>query len=239
MCRSSKLSIRLSNLLICTMMLFTAAPLIGRADGGEGVRRMDDNQEQVVVKLPDPAREGKVTLERAMWMRASVRTFSPETLTKDEISRLLWSLQGITRTWGARTAPSAGALFPLEVYVVLPEGVFHYDPRPHHLVRRTAGDVRAPLARAALGQDCVRSAPAVFVIAAVYERTAKKYGSRAERYVKMEVGHAAQNLLLQAAALGLGSVPVGAFHDEDVTAVLKLPPRHEPLYLLPVGRPAK
>jgi SagB-type dehydrogenase family enzyme len=114
--------------------------------------------------------------------------------------------------------------------------VFRYSPQDHRLVRSAAGDLRNALASAALGQACVREAPAVFVIAADYERTARKYSSRAERYVKMEAGHAGQNLLLQAVALGLGAVPVGAFHDDQVRRVLGLPVNHEPLYLIPVGR---
>ncbi|MCX7635950.1 MAG: SagB/ThcOx family dehydrogenase [Syntrophales bacterium] len=222
---------------VVTICCFLAAPSMAWSDIRGEVKKMERRDEKATITLPAPNPEGKISLERVMRGRASVRSFTTSLLTREEISQLLWSLQGITRSWGARTAPSAGALFPLEVYVVLPEGVFHYAPRPHQLTRTKAGDLRAPLARAALGQDCVRSAPAVFVIAAVYERTAKKYGSRAERYVLMEAGHAAQNLLLQATALGLGAVPVGAFHDEQVARVLDLPTPCAPLYLLPVGRP--
>lgn len=196
---------------------------------------MNHSEEHSVVKLPSPALKGKLSLEEAMKKRESVRDFSSRPLTKEELSQLLWSLQGTTRSWGARTSPSAGALFPLETYVVLKEGVFHYTPGHHHLVRSMGQDVRSALSRAALGQECIREAPAVFVITAVYQRMARKYGGRAERYVKMEAGHAGQNLLLQAASLGMGAVPVGAFHDGDVRQVLNLPIDHEPLYLIPVG----
>lgn len=219
------------------MIFFMAAPPMGWTDNRREGKQMERHQETIVVKLPVPKKEGKVSLERALGERTSIRSFSAQPLTREEISQLLWALQGVTRAWGARTAPSAGALFPLDVYVVLPEGVFHYDPRHHLMVRKIEGDKRFPLAEAALGQECVSSAPAVFVIAAVYGRTAKKYGNRAERYVKMEAGHAAQNLLLQAVTLGLGAVPVGAFYDDRVARVLGLPNGCEPLYLLPTGRP--
>jgi SagB-type dehydrogenase family enzyme len=116
-------------------------------------------------------------------------------------------------------------------------GVYRYDPRRHRLSFRSEGDVRAGVAEAALGQDWVADAPAIVVLAVVYERTARKYGERAERYVHIEVGHAAQNVYLQAAGLGLGTTMVGAFRDEELARVLGLPEHTEPLGLLPVGVP--
>jgi SagB-type dehydrogenase family enzyme len=199
-------------------------------------KKMSPLHSQYFINLPSPAQKGKMSLEETLKNRKSVRNFSATPLTKEELSQLLWAAQGTTRNWGARTAPSAGALFPLEVYVVLKEGVFHYSSREHRLARSLEQDVRNQLAYAALGQDCVQKAPAIFVIAAVYERTARKYGNRAERYVKMEAGHAGQNLLLQAVSLGLEAVPIGAFQDEKVKQVLNLPSNHEPLYLIPVGK---
>lgn len=196
-----------------------------------------DSAPEKILDLPSPLRKGKMSLEELLDKRTSVRSFSGRNLTRQELAQLLWAAQGITRSWGARTAPSAGALFPLEVYAVLKEGVFHYSAVKHKLVRTTEGDLRSVLAQAALNQNCLKEAPAVFVITAVYERTARKYGSRAERYVKIEAGHAAQNLLLQAAAMGLVAVPVGAFHDQQVQQALRLPADHEPIYLVPVGRP--
>lgn len=156
-----------------------------------------------------------------------------------EISQLLWAAQGVTRGWGGRTAPSAGALYPLELYAVTPDGFLHYMPDEHTAMVVSRADLRRPLARAAFGQSAVEETPAVFVIAAVTSRTAAKYGPRAERYVTLEAGHAAQNLLLQAVALDLGAVPVGAFSDEGVSEALGLPADHEPLYLVPVGHPAE
>jgi SagB-type dehydrogenase family enzyme len=190
-----------------------------------------------VIELPTPAtRRG--TLERAIADRRSVREFLDEPLTDRQLSQLLWAVQGITARDGSRSAPSAGALFPLEIYVATARGLHHYEPGRHRLRRRLDRDPRKALYRAALHQEAVRDAPAVFVITAVYERIARKYGEeRTPRYVHMEVGHAAQNLLLQAAGLGLGGVPIGAFHDDRIHQALRLPENHLPLYLVPVGRP--
>ena len=138
---------------------------------------------------------------------------------------------------GYRTAPSAGALYPLEVNVEAARGVFHYRPRGHRLERLSQRDARGALHQAALSQAAVRVAPCVFVITAEEARTRRKYGRRAQRYVHLEAGHAAQNLLLQATALGLGGVPIGAFSDVQVQSALGCPRAHEPLYLIPVGHP--
>jgi SagB-type dehydrogenase family enzyme len=190
------------------------------------------------IALPAPAKTGRMSFEEALVRRHSVREFSRKLLTEQQLGQLLWAAQGITRPEGKRTAPSAGALYPLEIYVATLGGFFHYDPRSHRLNRLSAQDLRGELSRAALGQESVRDAAAVFVVAAVIERTARKYGPvRAPRYVHIEVGHAAQNLLLQAVALDLAAVPVGAFHDEQVQKALSLPKDHEPLYLIPVGYP--
>lgn len=191
-----------------------------------------------VIPLPSPFPAGNTTLEEALGRRRSVREFSDTPLTMAEVGQLLWAAQGITHERGLRTAPSAGALYPLEVYVASAEGVFHYDPRAHQLLTVSYEDARPAVYKAALQQDAVRQAPAVFVLTAVYERTAEKYGTeRSPRYVHLEAGHAAQNLLLQAVAMGLGAVPVGAFEDEGLQAALELPADHKPLYLIPVGHP--
>jgi len=195
------------------------------------------------VVLPEPSREGEVSVERALAKRRSVREFAPEPLPVATVSQLLWAAQGITDPAGLRTAPSAGALYPLEVYLVagavagVRPGVYRYDPRRHRLVLGSQGDPRRAVAEAALGQDWVAEAPAILVLAAVYQRTARKYGERSARYVHMEVGHAAQNVYLQAVALGLGTTMVGAYRDEKLARVLGLPEREKPLALLPIGKP--
>jgi SagB-type dehydrogenase family enzyme len=195
------------------------------------------------VALPKPHLEGAVAVERAIALRRSVRAFASEALSLSAVSQILWAAQGITGPEGVRAAPSAGALYPLEVYLVagnvsgVQAGVYRYDPRRHRLVLESAGDARAAVAKAAVGQDWVAEAPAILVLAAVYERTARKYGERAERYVHMEVGHAAQNVYLQAGALGLGTTMVGAFRDEDLARALGLAGPSKPLGLLPVGKP--
>jgi len=189
-----------------------------------------------VIQLPPPDTVGGATLAVSLAGRRSVRSFGSGTLTVAQIGQLLWATQGITDTRkGLRTAPSSGALYPLETFVVLPEGVYGYNPQQHELTCRIQGDLRKALQQAALGQRAVGEAPAVFVFAAVYERVAAKYKGRATRYVDMEAGHACQNLLLQATALELGGVPVGAFHDDRIAGLLKLPEDASPLYLVPVG----
>jgi len=192
-----------------------------------------------IVELSEPAFKGEVSFEEALAARRSVRDFTDDRLTEEELSQLLWSAQGTTRSWGGRTVPSAGSLCPIELYILLPEGLFRYISRGHKLVRISDQNLFRPLAGAALGQEFLRHAPAVIVMTAVYERTEAKYGRRGERYVKMEVGHAAENVLLQAVSLGLGAVPIGAFCDDRVSQTLNLPENHEPLYLIPLGRERK
>jgi SagB-type dehydrogenase family enzyme len=191
------------------------------------------------IDLPPPAVTGGGSLADALEHRRSIRDFQATPLELVEISQLLWAAQGVTSSAGQRTAPSAGGTYPLEVYVVTDQGKYLYHPDRHQLEILSADDVRAVLSRAALSQESVAQAAAIFVLTAVYSRTEQRYGDRAERYVKLEAGHAAQNLLLQAVALGLGAVPIGAFNDDEVQQVLNLPDDHEPLYLVPVGHPQK
>jgi len=187
--------------------------------------------------LPEPTTKGNMSVEEAISLRRSVRTFSGSALTDNELSQLLWSAQGITeKRRRFRAAPSAGATFPLETYLVTAEGVFHYVPAKHALEEIRRGDVRVDLSNAALGQQSVRKAPAIIVFAAVPKRTTGKYGRRGMMYIHMEAGHAAENIHLQAVALGLGSVPVGAFDDRDVAKIVGLPREEKPLYMVPVGR---
>lgn len=193
----------------------------------------------VALNLPVPQQEGEMSLQEAIAQRRSVRAFTDQQLSPEQIAQLLWAAQGITDPRGLRTAPSAGALYPLELYVISAGGFYHYRPAAHALDLLTEQDLRQAVWRAGLEQNALRDAPAVFLICAVYQRTAGKYGPRATRYVHLEAGHAAQNLLLQAVALGLGGVPIGAFYDDQLQAALSLPEEHEPLYLLAVGYPAE
>ncbi len=194
------------------------------------------------MKLPDVRYDSTVSLEKALLERRSVRDYADMPLTLEEVSQLLWSCQGITDHNGLRTAPSAGALYPLEVYSVignvkdLAPGVYKYHPAGHQITRILDGDKRRQLAGAALGQTMIEEGTVSFVITAVYERTTCKYGERGIRYVHMEVGHAGQNLCLQAVALELGAVTVGAFYDAEVAKILKLPENEEPLYIITVGK---
>lgn len=186
------------------------------------------------MKLPAPRKKGEVSVEETLERRRSERSFTRKELSWEQLSQLLWSAQGRVER-GLRTAPSAGATYPLEVYLATSSGVYHYRPESHELELTLEGDVRAQLCQACLNQGWVAEAPASIVIAAVYQRTGRGYGPRADRYVHIEVGHAAQNVHLQAVALGLGSVPVGAFLDEQVQKVLSLPEGHQAVYVIPVG----
>ena len=181
----------------------------------------------------------RATLEDALSHRRSVRMFANRPLNEDQILRLCWAAQGITDASGHRTAPSAGARYPLELYVATAAGCFAYDPPHHRLVRRTADDLRPAMQWAALSQEPVGQSPAVFVVAALPHRSTAEYGTRGERYVHLEGGHAAQNLLLEATAIGLGAVPIGAFDDGRLREVLNLSGDREVLYLIPVGEPAE
>jgi len=188
-----------------------------------------------VIELPEPRLKGDVSLEEAIQKRRSVRSYSNRPLTTEEISQLLWATQGITDPRGLRAAPSAGALYPLEIYLVSRKGLFHYIADGHKLELLLNKDLRAKLAKASWGQGFVAEAPIDIVICAVYERITVRYGDRGARYVDIEVGHAAENLHLQAVAMGMDSVPVGAFNDKDVAKLLNLPDKVKPLYIIPVG----
>lgn len=207
---------------------------------GKTVDRIDlGDPGRTAFDLSPPDLTGGATLSAALARRRSVRAFDPRPLTLAELSQLLWAAQGATSEDGRRTAPSAGALYPLEVRAVLAEGVFRYEPDGHRLERLDGGDFRAALAEAALDQRFVAAAPAVLVVAGVETRTAVRYGDRAGRYVALEAGAAAQNLLLQAEALGLGAVWVGAFDDRRVASLARLPDGAMPLAVIPVGAPGK
>ncbi len=194
------------------------------------------------IKLPKPQYNGNVSIEQALLKRRSVRSYKSEPLTIVEISQLLWSAQGLTNPRGYRTAPSAGALYPLEVYLVagnvrdLDAGIYKYQPHKHEIVNTVQGDKRFELCHAALNQGSIRNAPAVIVLCAIFERVTGSYGKRGIQYVHMEVGHAIQNVCLQAISLDLGSVVIGAFNDSHVKNIMNFELVEHPLLLLPVGK---
>ncbi|MFP3953393.1 MAG: SagB/ThcOx family dehydrogenase [Candidatus Acetothermia bacterium] len=199
-----------------------------------------------VVELPAPSTEGTLSVERTIARRRSIGNFSEKQLSLEEISQLLWAAQGITdRARGYRSAPSAGATYPLGVYLsVVPEGVgrlsagvYRYLPAEHGLERTLGESRRLPLREAALGQAPVSEAPVTVVVVAEHAQTTSVYGSRRDRYVHLETGHVGQNIYLQAGSLGLGTVVIGAFQDREVQKVMDLLHHREPLYIIPVGYP--
>ncbi|RLE86445.1 MAG: nitroreductase [Thermoprotei archaeon] len=196
--------------------------------------------------LPYPKIVGRVSVEEAIANRRSMRDFEDRPLVLEQLAQILWAAQGITYPKrGFRAAPSAGATYPLKLYAVVGEGtvknltagVYYYDVHTHSLVMVKKGDIRRALARAALGQAWVEEAPLNIVITAIYERTTYRYGDRGIRYVHIEVGHVGQNIYLQAVALGLGTVAVGAFYDDQVRKLIGAPEEEKPLYIMPIGYP--
>lgn len=194
----------------------------------------------VTMKLPEPKLESQTSVEQALLKRRSVREYEEDSLSLEQISQLLWTAQGITSEWGGRTSPSAGALYPLEIYLVvgkvkgLKPGLYHYEPGKHSVVQTRDGDLRGKLTEASLEQDEILNAPISIVITAVYERTMKKYEQRGIRYVHMEAGAAGENIYLQAESLGLGTVFIGAFEDEEAKKVLGI--EEDPLGIMPIGK---
>lgn len=210
--------------------------------GVEGSIGGSERGVQERIQLPVLKTEGGMPLYAALRSRRSVREFAPTPLTLDQISRMLWAAQGVTHGDGLRTAASAGALYPLELALVvgesdeLPAGVYRYRPHRHGLERAVSTDVRSALAAACGGQECVGDAPAVLVFAAAYRRTTRKYGERGLRYVHIEAGLAAQGVSLAAVGLGLGTVVIGAFDDTKVSRLIASPAHHRPVVLMCIGK---
>ena len=201
-------------------------------------------EDKGVTRLPEPAHDGNVAVERAIKQRRTIRSFQAKALSFTQLSQLLWSAQGITdEAYRFRAAPSAGALYPLDVYAVvgdrgvagLESGVYRYNPASHSLKLIRTGDRRQEVAIASLAQMWMAEAPVIFVITSEYERIMGKYRERGIRYAHIEVGHVGQNIFLQAGALGLGAGIVGAFHDEEVAKAIGAPAVHRPLIVMPVG----
>lgn len=207
-----------------------------------------------MIKLPEPNLKGSISIEETMLNRRSVRDFKQDALNLDQLSQILWAAYGITKEMntpsflrgGLRTAPSAGARYPLEIYVVvgnvkgLAKGIYKYLPEGHFLMKTYNQDVRKDLAEAALNQEFIEQAPVSLFYSAIFSRTTIKYKSRGrERYVCMDLGHSAENVCLQVVAMGLGTCPVGAFEDRMVRNVMMIPDKEEPLYIMPIGYPVK
>ena len=234
------LSIFLFFLIILLGINFTYGCIPSIFSGVSGASKENEinyfNNEEII--LPEPVTDSGFSLEKSLFLRRSVRTFSDKEIEFEKISQLLWSAQGITdeRT-GFRTTPSAGALYPLDVFLLNQEGVFHYMPDGHKLFTVSTEDKRKELYSACFFQSPVSEAVINIVITAVYERTTGKYGNRGIRYVDIEAGHCGQNILLSAVSMGLAAVPIGAFNDGQVQKILNVPKEYVPLYVIPVGYP--
>jgi len=213
-----------------------AGACIDKGETGQNARQEGE------IMLPEPRTTGEISIEEAMIHRRSVRRYSKEGITLNDLSQLLWAAQGITSEEGFRTAPSAGALYPLEAYVVagdvdgLSDGVYRYRAEGHTLQRIRDHDLRENLSECAPKQTQITDAAVDIVFAAVFNRTTTKYGGRGVRYVYIEAGHAAQNVYLQAEALGLGVCAVGAFYEQEVSELLALPDDETPIYILTIGK---
>jgi len=233
-------------ILVLILILYSTA--CGQQDEKEQIK----GESHMTIELPKPETTGKISLEECLSKRRSVRHFSNLPITIKEISQLLWAAYGITQAiadapafvrGGLRTAPSAGALYPLEIYVLaanvegISPGIYKYDSEKHNLKLIKSGDKRKELSSAALSQKQIELAPVTFIYSAIFERTTGKYGQRGrDRYVCMDLGHSAENLCLQATALGLGVCTMGAFNDDDVKKVVGMSKEEEAIYILPVGR---
>lgn len=202
---------------------------------------MPTNEKEII--LPQPAKKSNISIEEAIWSRRSVRDYKNEALALKEISQILWAAQGISDYKSMhRTAPSAGALYPLKIYAMgsikeLPIGLYQYNPNNHSLLKIIDKDFKKELAQAAYNQLWIEKAPVNIIITGNYKIIAAKYGDEnAPRYTHMEAGHAAQNIYLQAESLNLGTVTVGGFQIKEVKKILNLPTDEEPLYIMPIGK---
>ena len=227
--------------------VYDEAPVNATYESADNAQSVRTEQSEVTYILPTPRIDGEVSVEQALSERRSRRNFQNKAVSAEQLSQILWAVYGITQPrpdaprGGLRTTPSAGALFPLQIYVVIGNvegiepGVYRYISEEHKIIQVISGDVRSALAEASLGQRSVQNAPAIVAYSADFEIMLPRYGERGIMYTYIEVGHSAQNVYLQAEALGLGTVAVGAFTDSMVTEVLNLPENETPLYLMPFG----
>lgn len=233
---------------MCGFTVFCLAACAGDKQPQSGLKKIDGAQLTYI--LPSPKIDGKISVERALAGRRSRRDFTDEAVPVEKLSQILWAAYGVTDPQpgrsalrgGFRTAPSAGGLYPLEIYAVvgnvegIEDGVYKYVSEEHKIVRTIEGDLREELCNAALGQVHVKTAPVTIFYSAVFARTTQKYGERGRyRYVCIDLGHSAQNVYLQAEALNLGTCAIGSFSDDEVAGLLQLPENERPLYIMPVG----
>ena len=226
-------------LFCCFILLSVLLPGCGGTAEETETTRLEVGDKVV---LPEPRYDSDVSLEESLLARRSVRSYSSEPLTLDEISQLLWAAQGITDDAGHRTAPSAVAIYPLKIYIAvgnvqgLQDGIYIYFPEDHSLSLTALGDRREELSDAAMGQPSIRQGAAAFIITANYDIVMSRFNERGEMFTHLEAGHAAQNLCLQAAALDLGVVTAGLIDYKKVAAVLDLPSTLHPVYVIPAGK---
>jgi protease I len=203
-----------------------------------GIAQRRNEQNLQTIQLPAPATRGAVSVEMSIAKRRSVREFAKESLNNTQLGQLAWAGQGITdEVSGKRAAPSAGAIYPMKLYFATAQGLFVYDPLGHILQQLESRDLRSQLSESSMGQPCVLEAPCDIIIAGSINQIGKRYGRRARDFALLETGHIAENIHLQAVALGLASVPVGALESNNVKRICRMPRDLEPLYIIPVGYP--
>lgn len=224
----------------------TVITLGGALTGLYGYFSISNYLEPQKIGMPEAQQTGTMSVEEAIGRRRSVRDYEQRGISLQNLSQLLWAAQGITEPVnGLRAAPSAGGIYPLEIYIVvksggvadLANGVYHYNPKDNSLSQVRAGEFAPQLQAASLNQPPIGLAAVNIVIAAAFGRTTSKYGDRGVQYVFQESGHAAENIYLQSMALGLGTVVIGAFDDDGVRQVIGAPADEKPVYVQPVGIP--
>jgi len=241
------------NKFILALLLLIFLTACGQGSNPSNIEKTNFDSSDVIY-LPTPQLDGSVSVEKALYNRRSQRDFQNMEISLEQLSQILWAAYGITlsRTdfeflrGGLRTAPSAGGLYPLEIYVAVGKvegfesGLYKYIAQGHKIVQISNEDIRAKLCSASYGQKMIEEAPASIIFTAIFGRTTNKYKERGrERYVCMDLGHSAQNVYLQAEALGLGTCAIGAFSDEHIAKIMQLPKEEEPLYIMPIGHYGK
>ncbi len=237
------------SILLCIYLIVTGYTIDTKSESRVGQNTSSDVK--LVYTLSSPKTVGTMTVEEALANRRSRRAFTNEALSEEELSQIVWAAYGVTKPvpqnprlgGGLRTTPSAGALYPMDLYVIvgnvtnIESGVYKYSPKDHSITRIINKDIREDLAKAAYGQTMIKDAPASLLYSAIFSRTTQKYGDRGRlRYVCMDIGHSGENVYLQAEALKLGTCAIGAFNDPAVSELMQLSKEEEPMYIMPFGR---